>query len=218
MKIQTMFKAASLALLLLASPADAAIVELTSNGNFEAGDTSDWVSFPSSNSTFDAISGPASDVFDGTFSGKLENLQSGSAALVKQANLGVGVVEANQDVMISFWAMGSGEAGGVQFAEFFSELDGGGVSSSVILGGGPLFLTDTYSLFEFTTTTGADVSGGVTLQLNTATGANAGSTSTFFVDNVSVTIESASVPEPGSLLALALGGASLAARRRRRRS
>ena len=189
-----------------------ASADFTINGNFETGNTSGWTSFPSGNSTFAAINSPLSDVFAGAFSGKLENLATGSAAVIKQANLGVGVVLPFQQITISFWAKGSGAAGGVQFAEFFSEISGGGTSSSAILGGGPLALTDTYTLYQFTTTTGSNVTGGVTLQFNAATGANVGSRSTIFVDNVSV---SAAIPEPSSTL-LILGGLGMVASRRRR--
>lgn len=181
-------------------------IELTTNGGFETGDTSGWQSFPTGLSSFAA----SSDAFAGNFSGRLENLASGSAALIKQANLGIGTVTPFQQVTISFWAKGAGEAGGVQFAEFFSEIDGGGVSSSVILGNQPLFVTDQWRPYSFTTLTGSNVSGGVTLQLVATTGANIGSTSLLFVDNVSVTV----IPAPASAALLGLGGL-MAARRRR---
>jgi uncharacterized protein (TIGR03382 family) len=181
-------------------------IQLTTNGGFEAGDTSGWESFPSAISSF-AVS---SDAFAGAFSGRLENLASGSAAVIKQANMGVGIVTPFQEVTISFRAKGSGAAGGVQFAEFFSELAGGGVSSAVILGGRPLFVTDQWQLYSFSTFTGANVDGGVTLQLGAVTGANIGSTSLLFVDNVSVTV----IPAPASAALLGLAG--LVALRRRR--
>ncbi len=206
-----------LATLLAITPVRAAvIVELTSNGDFESGNTSGWVSFPSGSSTFEAISSPASDVFAGNFTGKIVNTSEGQAAIIKQANLGVGVVQSFQEITISFWAKGSGTAGGVQFAEFFSELSGGGTSKSEILGGTPLFLGNDYAFYSFNAITGGDVSGGVTLQLNAATGANPGSTSTFFVDNVSVSYVSA-VPEPASIAMLGVAGTIALLRRRRAR-
>lgn len=162
----------------------ATALELTTNGNFETGDTSGWVEFITGGQTFDTTGDAAS----GTTAGMVTNADPGTPAVIKQANLGVGIVQPGQEVTISFDAKGVQGPGGVVFAEFFSELDGGGTSSSVILGGGPLGLTDQYQPFSFTSLAGPDVSGGVTLQLNAATGAFTGSNAEFFVDNVSLSI------------------------------
>lgn len=184
-------------------------LELTTNGGFEAGDISDWVEFPTGGSSFFNVTGDSSS---GAFAGNVFNDVDGSAYIVKQANLGIGQVSPGDTVTISFDAKGSGEAGGVHFAEFFSEIDGGGTSSSAILGGAPLFpLSDAYTTYNFTTTAGADVSAGVTLQFVAATGANIGSTSTLFIDNVSVSI----VPEPTTAALAGLGGLAMLGRRRR---
>ena len=209
---QTQLKFRSLLVLaiVLACPNFAAgDLQLTTNGGFETGDTSGWQSFPSTGSSFSAQS---SIVFEGSFAGLLDNPTGTSAAVIKQANLGIGMLQANQDVTISFWAQGSAANGGVHFAEFFTEIDGGGASSSTILGGGPLFLTNTWTQYQFTVNTGSnDISGGVTLQFAAVTGGDQGSTSTFFIDNVSVSV----VPEPTS--AILLGGAGLGLMLRRRR-
>lgn len=161
--------------------------ELVSNGDFESGDTTDWESLPTGASSFTVESGSP---FAGGFNGKVENAAEASAAIIRQVNLGVGIVTPFEEVTVSFWARGSGENGGVHFAELFSEGDGGGVSKSEILGGGPLFPTsDTvWTFYSFDTTLGADVSGGVTLLLNATTGANIGSTSTLEIDNVSINL------------------------------
>lgn len=182
-------------------------LELTSNGGFEAGDTSDWVSFPTGNSTF----GVTGDANSGVFAGELINLASGSAAVIKQANLGIGLVNPGDEITVSFSAKGEGVAGGVSFAEFFSELDGGGTSAAEIFTGAPLLLTDQYQDFMFTTTAGPDVSGGVTLQLTATTGANIGSTMSLFIDDVSVSI---AIPEPSTTLLAGLGLLAGAVRRR----
>jgi hypothetical protein len=79
--------------------------------------------------------------------------------------------------------------GGVVFAEFFSELGEGGVSKAEILGGGPLFPNATWTKYTFTTTTGNDVSGGITLQLKADCGGNAGCKIDAYFDNVSVKIK-----------------------------
>lgn len=176
------------------------------NGDFEAGDTSNWISFPTGDSSFDVTTDAAS----GMFAGRVVNLASGSSAVIKQGNLGVGSVVPGVAVNISFDAKGGGVNGGVIFAEFFSELDGGGTSAAEILGNAPLALTDQYQTFNFTTMTGPNVSGGITLQFAVVTGANVGSTAELFVDNVVIT----AIPAPASAALLGLGG--LAAVRRRR--
>jgi hypothetical protein len=145
------------------------------------------------------------------------NLAAPSGAVIKQANLGIGQVAPGQEVTISFKAKGDFQAGGVLFAEFFSEIDGGGTSSSEILSGGPLFdaSESVYQTFNFTATAGPDVSAGVTLQFNVATGGDPGSVATAYIDDVSVTI----VPEPSTYaLVLGLGSIALLLVRRRLRN
>ncbi len=187
MRIIFLLTAVCFAILIAANPAyGQSLVELVSNGDSETGDTSGWDYFPTGGSTFDVVSSPAEDVFAGSFSTKIENLAETSNAFVRQTGIGAGIVQPSAQVNISFWAKGSAELGGVHFAEFFS-LGESGVTSSEILGGAPLFLTDTYEFYEFTVTAASDVSGGVTLQLGATTGATTGSAATFFFDDVSVT-------------------------------
>ena len=174
--------------------------ELTTNGGFETGDTSGWEFFPN-DGTFAATSAQANG---GTYSGNLiASVPAGggppSFPVIKQANIGIGTVQPNSSCDISFDLFGSvSGAGGVFFAEFFSELSGGGTSSSVILGGGPLFPNGTWTTYAYTTPTGNDVSGGVTLQLKTDCGANPGCTVDAFIDNVSVTCGSGGGGEAGT--------------------
>jgi hypothetical protein len=163
--------------------------EMTINGDFEAGDTSGWEFFPN-DGTFAATMAQSNG---GAWSGNLVASVPGgggppSFPVIKQANIGIGTVQPNSTATISFDLFGSvSGAGGVFFAEFFSELSGGGTSSSVILGGGPLFPTGTWTNYTFNTPTGNDVSGGVTLQLKADCGANPGCTVDAYIDNVSVT-------------------------------
>jgi hypothetical protein len=165
--------------------------ELTINGDFELGDLTGWTSFaPDNNGTFEVTTAQANG---GTYSGlviaDVDGIGSPSFPVVKQANIGVGTITPNTSVTITFDLYGSvAGAGGVVFAEFFSELSGGGVSKAEILGGGPLFPNATWTTYSFTTTTGADVSGGVTLQLKADCGGNAGCKIDAYFDNVSVTI------------------------------
>lgn len=201
--------AASLAAftLMLAATTAYSQIDLTTNGGFETGDTSGWESFPTATSTFNITS----DASEGVWAAELFNNDPASAAVIKQANVGIGVVSPGQEVSISFDAKGSFAEGGVSFAEFFSEIDGGGTSAAEILSGAPLALTDTYQSFSFSALAGPDVSGGVTLQLTATTGAATGSTAVLFIDNVSVSV----IPEPTTLGLIGVAGLIVAARRRR---
>jgi hypothetical protein len=90
-------------------------------------------------------------------------------------------------VTVSFDARGAGAAGGVAFAELFSEIDGGGTSATEILGGGPLALDpdpEVWTSYSFTTVAGPDVSGGLTVQFGAVTGADPDSQMFLCVDNV----------------------------------
>lgn len=163
--------------------ATAAAQNLAINGGFEAGDTSSWVSFPTAGSTFVTTS----DANSGSFAGVIFNDTPASPAVVKQANLGVGVVMPGATVEISFAAKGEGMVGGVAFAEFFSELAGGGVSGAEILSGAPLGITSSWQTFTFTTTAANNTSGGITLQFAAVTGGAPGSVIELFVDDVVIT-------------------------------
>jgi hypothetical protein len=123
----------------------------------------------------------------GSWSGNVNAPAATTSPLIKQANIGIGTVTPNSSVTISFDLYGSLTGiGGVVFAEFFSELNGGGTSKTEILGGGPLFPTATWTNYSYTTTTGDDVSGGVTLQLKAACGGDPCTVDAYF-DNASVT-------------------------------
>ena len=198
------------AMSLVAGTASAVPLELTTNGDFETGDDTGFTSFPTSNSTFLVAPAFAST---GLFGGEVNNPGgSPSSAVIKQANIGQGIVEPGDTIEISFDARGETAAGGVVFPEFFSELDGGGVSKAEILGGGPLPLSSAFQTFSFTTTAGDNVDGGVSLQFAVITGGDANSAARLEVDNVSVTVDV--IPEPAGLAALGLGGLALLARRR----
>tara|TARA_R110002049_G_scaffold4601_5_gene32674 strand:- start:938799 stop:939524 length:726 start_codon:yes stop_codon:yes gene_type:complete len=195
----------------------AATVELATNGGFETGDLTGWTSFETGPGQQSAST---DNPKTGTYSGLINNNAVGASnSLWKQANLGIGTVVPNQLVTISFDARGSyAVPGGVSFAEFFSEVDGGGVSKAELLGGAPLAINgdpNVWTSFMYTATTGPDVSAGVTLQLGAVNSPDASGTTMFF-DNVSVTIEAAAVPEPASATLLCLGAVGLVLRRRQR--
>lgn len=182
--------------------------ELAVNGDFETGDTSGWADFTVPTQSFLA----GGDAASGAFAGEIFNDVLGSGAVVKQANVGIGLVNPGDEIQISFRAKGDFLTGGVLFAEFFTELAGGGTSSAEILSGGPIFVNSQadYVDFNFTVFAGPDTSGGITLQFVAATGAAQGSFALAKIDDVSIF----RVPTPATATLLGLGG--LAAMRRRR--
>lgn len=189
----------------------ASAIELTTNGGFETGDFTGWSQFDSGvgQQTITSV-----NPFSGTYAVSIDNVVEASNSLIKQANIGVGVVAPGQTVNISFAARGRYGIGGVAFAELFSEVDGGGVSKSEILGNASLAINadpEVWTPFNFTTTAGPDVSGGVTLQLGATNGAVAGESTQMWYDQVSVSV----IPEPASAALLGLGGLAMLLRRRR---
>lgn len=200
-----MKRIATLSALTAAFAMSGASAELTTNGGFEAGDTSGWTAFPTAAPS--AFTAESTDPAAGAFNGQITNEAPASGFVVKQANVGVGQVNPGDELTVSFDMRFTGEAGGVANVEFFSELDGGGVSKSDLL------LTQIDNLnewtpFSYNVTAGPDVSGGVTLQFVATTGGAEGSLSNVEIDNVSI------VPEPTSLALLGFGGLALMRRRR----
>ncbi|TWT47498.1 PEP-CTERM sorting domain-containing protein [Botrimarina hoheduenensis] len=210
------------------SDANALAIELTTNGGFETGDYTGWQNFGTSGSpTAPGIPGPSDqqtitsvNPSGGTFAGSIDNNLPFGNSLIKQANLAPGgQISPGQQIDIQFDARGTYAApGGVAFAEFFTELAGGGTSSAGILGGAPLGINpdpNVWTTFNFTVFAGPDTSGGVTLQLGATTGPAGGTV--MFYDNVSVSVDSLNnvVPEPTSAALIGLAGLGLAVRRRR---
>ncbi len=169
--------------------------DIARNGGFETGDLTDWQVFESAPGQT-TITSPGSG---SSFAVNINNSQIASASLIKNANIGIGpgwpgadAVQPGEEIQISFDVRGSTDVGGVAFAELFSELNGGGVSQSELLGGAPLTIDPDPTVWTtntFTTTTGPDVSGGITLQLAAITGGAPGSFANVFFDNVRITIE-----------------------------
>jgi hypothetical protein len=168
------------------------VIEIAENGDFESEDFTDWDQF---NKGVFNIASPGQS---GNFAANLSTAGTLSTnPLIKNANIGVGIVEPGDQIQVSFWARGETANGGVAIAEFFSELSGGGTSSSEILGGAPLSLDpnpNTWKEFSYNVTAGVDVSGGVTLQLAAISGGTSGSMADIYYDNVSVVVTTCAMP------------------------
>jgi hypothetical protein len=81
-------------------------------------------------------------------------------------------------------------AGGVVFVELFSEFAGGGATNEIYTGG-PIFPDadpNVWTSYTWNTTLGADVGGGVTLQLKVGCGGVEGCGADIYFDNVTITI------------------------------
>ncbi len=202
---------AALAAALTLATASASAIELAENGGFETGDFTGWTQFPNEGTQTITTFNPST----GTFAVNLSVNDVAGTSIIKNDNIGIGVVNPGDEITITFDARGSTANGGVAFAEFFTELAGGGTSSSEILGGAPLMLAadpNEWTSFSFTTTVGPDSSGGITLQLLAACGAAPGCESDIYFDNISIT----AVPVPAAvwLFASALGMLGFGTRRR----
>ena len=163
--------------------------ELAVNGGFETGDLSDWAQFPANAADPNEQTVVMTNPKSGTYAGRINNTTPGTASIIKQANLMP--VSIGQTATVSFSARGSFGVGGVAFAEFFTELAGEGVSSSQILGGGPLGLNadaNVWTDFTFDIAITTDVSGGITLQLTGTTGGDGASFADVYYDDISIVV------------------------------
>ena len=172
--------------------------ELTINGDFEMGNTTGWTSLAAENNG--SFAATMAQVKTGSWSGNLvAQIQKPgdpmSFPLVKQANLGGGIIFPNSALTISFDMYGTlAGSGGVVFVEVISEQVGGGTSKTEILGGGPLLpnapndWTAGWVNYQFNTTVGSNVTGGVTLLFKADCGASTNGTVNVYLDNVSVSV------------------------------
>ncbi|WP_279246977.1 hypothetical protein [Candidatus Litorirhabdus singularis] len=182
--------------LVAAASQAATTVNIAADGGFESGNFDGWTVFEING----GVAGVSTDnPSSGTYSG-VATCDTGGVpcdVLLKNANRGIGVVQAGSEIVIKFDYRGTQADGGVIFAELFSELDGGGVSKAEILSGGPLFGTSQWQTAMFTTTLGTDVAGGVTLQLKSGCGGAATCLSVAYFDNVEMLVP-APVPLPAA--------------------
>lgn len=209
--------AVSVALALVSGAAQAVYQDIAVNGGFETGDFTGWAQFPGSPGSSQTIVSP------GNASAFAANLfePGANASIIKQANLLPGAWFEGQQIDVQFDIRGTAQAGGVFFAEAFSELSGGGTSKAEILGGGPLFPNadpNTWTTYNFSFTVGPDSSGGITLQLLSACGAGAGCVADYFIDNVSIKADVSAVPVPAAVWLMGSGLLGLVGVARRRKS
>ena len=181
LKINRTKLSASIALTLFTGVAQAALVDIAVNGDFETGDFTGWTQFPGS-----LGAGGQTIVAGNPGSAANLNEPNPAANIIKQANLLAGSWVGGETVDIQFDLKGSAGAGGVFFVEFFNELSGGGVGPgsgilAVIASPTPDWLT-----YNFSTIANASATGGITLQFNSTCGADPGCFADFSIDNVSI--------------------------------
>ncbi|MGF1508414.1 MAG: Ig-like domain-containing protein [Myxococcota bacterium] len=157
--------------------------ELTTNGDFETGDFMGWTNFCDNGSCTITDQNPNG----GQFAANIVVNTPAQNAVIKNANIGIGEVAPGDQVSIGLFIRGSAVDGGVVFVELFAEMDGGGASETQTFG--PFFPTDDWVEINQVTTigAGADVSGGITVQVAAITGGAATSAVDLFVDDVTVT-------------------------------
>ena len=197
----------AVALALFTGASQAAVMDIAVNGGFETGAFNDgspnasWQQFPNGGIQTITSVNPSS----GTYAANLNVpvRESGDPAvdnLIKNANLGAGLLTPGASITVTWDMRGSlSGAGGVVFVELFSELSGGGTSKAEIYTNAPLSPNAGWTPYNWTTTLGADVSGGVTLQLKTSCGPVVGCGVDAYFDNVTISTEVAAVPVPAAV-------------------
>ncbi|MFW2403349.1 MAG: hypothetical protein ACN4GT_01200 [Gammaproteobacteria bacterium] len=186
--------ASALAMLIMTGSAQAAIVDIAVNGDFETGDFTGWAQFPGS-------LGAAGQTIVAGNPGSAANLNEPNPAanIIKQANLLAGSWVGGESIDIQFDLKGSAGAGGVFFVEFFNELTGGGVGP----GSGILAVIATptadWTTYNYSTVVDASATGGITLQFNSTCGADANCFADFSIDNVKIFADVAAIPVPAAV-------------------
>lgn len=205
--------AVAMALSLSAGAVQAAIVDLAAanNGNFETGDLTGWLSFPTNGTT--TVGAPNSPLgAAGSYSATLSADASTGASFpaIKLERLGEGFLTGGAAVTISYDAFSplqtvnindGTQVGKVVFiAEFFTERTGDNGAVNEILQGAPNFLGEGWVHYEFNTFLAADAGGGLSLLFKADCGANPTCRFDAVIDNVSIITDVATptVPIPAA--------------------
>ena len=154
--------------------------ELAVNGSFESGDFTGWTIFENNGSATVVDT----DANDGMFSARGVAARNQNPTF-KQEFLAVGTVTPGQSVTVSFDMRGSAGAGGVIFPELFSEAAVGATNEILETIAVP---PADWTTFSYTTTTGADVTRGITFQIGVVCGDVPGCFADVFIDNVSISL------------------------------
>ena len=127
--------------------------DIAVNGGFETGDFGGWETFPGGGTQAITTDNPSSGTYAANLVVPVRGVgDPGVDNVIRNANLEAGNLTAGASVTISFDMRGSlSGAGGVVFAELFSE-GSGGVSKSEILSGDPLTPDTAWTNYSFTTT------------------------------------------------------------------
>ena len=166
---------------------------LATNGDLETGDETGWTNFDNDGTVMVSTDNPSS----GTYSLNLNIAYAGGGApapaapTAKFERIGVGTVQPNQALTISFDIRATiTQPGAALSIQFFTETTAGPLSSQEFLGGGPVTASiPDWETRTYNVTTGADASGGITLQFDAACGNVDGCAQDIYIDNVSITID-----------------------------
>jgi hypothetical protein len=154
--------------------------ELAVNGGFETGDLTGWTVFENDGSvTVDNSQSNGGDWSVHMVAFVAQN------PVIKQEFLAAGAVMPGDTVLVSFDMKGLALAGGVIFPELFSEGQVGATNEILETIVAP---TPDWTTYSYMAVAGADVTGGITLQLGVVCGGVAECVADVFIDNVSISI------------------------------